>query len=50
MTTPRMRLEITQFDDIDHWRWTLTDAEGAFKADHTVALERGDPEYDAFVK
>src|SRR5437899_1743617 len=41
-------LEVTAFTDTEHWRWRLTDTHGAFKADHQVALNRADPEYDAF--
>src|SRR3972149_7603287 len=44
-----LRLEVTDFADIDHWRWRLTDASGVFKADHKVTLNRSDPEYEAFV-
>lgn len=43
-----LQLEVTEFTDTDHWRWRLTDAHGAFKADHQVALNRADPEYEAF--
>jgi hypothetical protein len=42
-----LRLEIVDFKDVDHWRWVLTDANGAFLADHSVALNRGEPEYAA---
>ena len=43
-----LRLEVTSFTDIAHWRWRLTDTHGAFKADHQVALNQADPTYDAF--
>lgn len=43
-----LRLEVTEFTDVDHWRWRLTDTHGAFKADHQVALNRADPDYEAF--
>ena len=42
-----VRLEICEFDGADRWRWRLTDAEGAFLADHAVALDRNDPRYEA---
>src|SRR5262245_34938679 len=43
-----LRLEVTSFTDVAHWRWRLTDAHGAFKADHEVALNQTDSAYDAF--
>ena len=43
-----LRLEVTQFTDADRWRWRLTDAYGAFKADQQVTLSRADSEYEAF--
>jgi tetratricopeptide (TPR) repeat protein len=35
--------------DVTHWRWRLTDQDGAFLADHQVALDPADPEYAGFV-
>jgi hypothetical protein len=43
-----LRLEVTSFTDIAHWRWRLTDTHGVFKADHQVALNQADPACDAF--
>jgi hypothetical protein len=34
-----LRLEIAEFTDANHWRWRLTDADGAFLADHAVVLD-----------
>jgi hypothetical protein len=42
-----LRLEIAEFTDANHWRWRLTDADGNFLADHTVALDPTDPKYQA---
>ncbi|MGH8060102.1 MAG: hypothetical protein ACREOH_23175, partial [Candidatus Entotheonellia bacterium] len=42
-----LRLEVTEFTDVDHWRWRLTDTHGAFKADHQVAMNQADPDYEA---
>jgi hypothetical protein len=42
-----LRLEVAAFTDANHWRWRLTDAPGAFLADHTVALDPTDPKYQA---
>jgi hypothetical protein len=44
-----LQLEVAEYTDIDYWRWRLTDAGGAFLADHPVALDRADPRYQAFV-
>ena len=38
MSAQALRLEVVDFTDADHWRWRLTDANGAFLADHEVAL------------
>jgi hypothetical protein len=43
-----LRLEVTSFTDIAHWRWRLTDTHGTFQADHQVALNQADPAYDTF--
>jgi hypothetical protein len=42
-----LRLEVAEFTDANHWRWRLTDADGAFLADHTVALDPADAKYQA---
>ncbi len=42
-----LRLEIAEFSDVNRWRWRLTDAGGAFLADHSVALDRNEPKYQA---
>lgn len=42
-----LRLEVAEFTDANHWHWRLTDAAGAFLADHTVALDPTDPKYQA---
>jgi tetratricopeptide (TPR) repeat protein len=42
-----LRLEIAEFTDTNHWRWRLTDTEGAFLADHRVALDPTEPRYQA---
>jgi hypothetical protein len=49
MNTQALRLEIADFKDADHWRWVLRDPNGAFLADHTVALDPGDPESRALL-
>ena len=41
-----LRLEIYEFNDANRWRWP-TDAQGAFLADHVVALDRNEPRYQA---
>jgi hypothetical protein len=47
LAVPALRLEVTDRTDVDHWRWVLKDAGGAFLADHSVALDRNAPEYRA---
>ena len=42
-------LEVPEFDGADHWRWRLTDPDGAEVAVHQVALDPGAPEYEGFV-
>ena len=42
-----LRLEVAEFTDANHWRWRLTDADGAFLADHAVALDPADQKYQA---
>jgi hypothetical protein len=44
-----LQLDVAEYTDLDHWRWRLTDADGAFLADYLVALNRADPLYQAFV-
>jgi hypothetical protein len=43
-----LRLEAREFRDLTRWRWVLTDASGAFIADHEVRLDGSAAEYDAF--
>jgi hypothetical protein len=40
-------LEIAEFTDVNHWRWRLTDADGAFLADHVVDLVPAEAKYPA---
>jgi len=42
-----LKLEIYEFNDANRWRWRLTDAQGAFLADHAVALDRNEARYQA---
>jgi CHAT domain len=42
-----LRLEISEFTDANHWCWRLTDADGAFLADHAVKLDPADRKYQA---
>ncbi len=49
MPAPPLRLHVELFTDPDHWRWALKDGAGAFLADHSVALDRKDPEYAALL-
>src|SRR5215471_14791549 len=47
-----LRLEIADFDSSAEglaWRWVLTEPGGAFVADHRVALDVGEPGYEAFI-
>jgi hypothetical protein len=44
-----LHLRAEDVQDTDHWRWRLTDQGGAFLADHAVALDPADPEYEGFV-
>src|SRR5438552_12864360 len=44
-----LRLEVAEFADPNRWRWRLTTAQGAFLADHQVALDPADQLYQAFV-
>ncbi|WP_217915603.1 CHAT domain-containing protein [Miltoncostaea marina] len=43
-----VHLEAVDVVDECHWRWRLTSAQGAFLADHTVALARGSVELEGF--
>lgn len=43
-----LRLEVREFRDLTRWRWVLTDASGAFVADHEVRLNRTDWQFEAF--
>ena len=49
MVQSALRLEVAEFGDADHWRFVLKEADGAFLADHSVALHRGDEHYAALV-
>jgi hypothetical protein len=49
MPSQLLHLEVADFTDADHWRWLLQEPGGAFLADHTVALDRGDPRYPALL-
>ena len=42
-------LQVTEYGDAAHWRWRLTEEGGAFIADHPVALDIDDVEYQGFV-
>ena len=43
-----LRLEVRDFHDLTSWRWVLTDAAGAFIADHEVRLDATCWQYEAF--
>lgn len=43
-----LRLEVREFRDLTRWRWVLTDASGAFVADHEVRLNSADWQFEAF--
>jgi len=47
MNGDALALEVVEFADVDHWRWSLKDAHGAFLADHAIRLDRNDPRYRA---
>jgi hypothetical protein len=49
MPSTPLRLEVAQYQDVDHWRWVLKDGHGAFLDDHTIALDRTAPEYAALL-
>jgi hypothetical protein len=42
-------LEVTEYADLAHWRWRLTEEGGAFVADHQVSLDTAAVEYQRFV-
>jgi len=42
-------LQALDWKDAEHWRWVLKDAHGKFLADHSVALDRADSFYPAFL-
>src|SRR5688572_7731257 len=44
-----LRLDVLDFVDLNHWRWRLTDPNGAFLADHEVKLAPGDPLREALL-
>ncbi|NBC33930.1 MAG: CHAT domain-containing protein [Alphaproteobacteria bacterium] len=44
-----LHLDIVDFKDPDHWRFVLKSQDGAFLADHPVALDRADPHYRGFI-
>jgi hypothetical protein len=44
-----LRLRVEDFQDAEHWRWLVTDDRGLFLADHQVALDPTDSEYEGFV-
>jgi len=47
MGAQALRLEIAEFIDGNHWRWVLTDVNGAFLADHVVELDSSEPKNQA---
>ena len=49
MNAARFSLEVTQYQDARHWRWTLKSATGVYQADHTVALNLNDQHYLALI-
>jgi hypothetical protein len=44
-----VQLRVVDYQDPDHWRWLLQDPNGTFVADHQVALDPTEPEYQGFV-
>jgi len=44
-----VQLQVVDYQDPDHWRWLLQDADGNFVADHQVALDPTEAEYQGFV-
>jgi tetratricopeptide (TPR) repeat protein len=43
-----LRLEVHDYEGPTRWRWVLTDASGAFIADHQVRIDEGSWQYEAF--
>ncbi len=43
-----LRLEVRDFTGLTSWRWVLTDASGAFVADHEVRLDSACWQFEAF--
>ncbi|HLJ99466.1 MAG TPA: CHAT domain-containing protein, partial [Streptosporangiaceae bacterium] len=44
-----LRLEVRDYDDgLGRWHWVLTDASGAFVADHEVRVDENSWQYEAF--
>jgi tetratricopeptide (TPR) repeat protein len=46
---PRLTLKAVDFHDPQHWRWTLTDHNGAYLGDHEVRLDSRSPNYLALL-
>ncbi len=49
MPTTTLLLQASDIRDSAHWYWRLQDANGAFLADHTVALDPADWRYEALL-
>jgi hypothetical protein len=47
MPAEALRLEVASIADQNHWRWVLKEANGAFLADHELALDPAEPKYRA---
>jgi hypothetical protein len=47
--TATLFLQASNIRDAAHWYWRLTDANGNFLADHTVALNPADWRYEALL-
>src|SRR3954453_20920434 len=43
-----LRLEVLDYEGPSRWRWRLTDAGGAFVADHQVNVDAGAWQFEAF--
>jgi hypothetical protein len=48
VTVAELQLQAVEFSDLSRWRWVLTDASGAFVADHEVRLDVADWRFEAF--
>lgn len=44
-----LHLDISDYKDPDHWRFVLKSQDGAFLAEHAVALDRADAHYRGFI-